>query len=108
MVLTLSSSCLRAGISRSASFFTATTLERVPQPTTATLSSGDSIHSRASSQPCGPSAATHATANSATMSLSVLPNQLRKSSLVIFDSSAIRPAKYIASYIPVSKRSRAS
>ena len=61
------------------------------------ISFPDSIHSRARSCPCWLSAATQATVYSLSMAQFALSSQWRRSFLVILRSSAIRPARYIAS-----------
>jgi len=75
----------------------ATRLLRVLQPAVAAFSSFESIHSRAISHPWALSAVTHGTMEERMGSWVALASQCCKSAFVIFLSSAIRPARYMAS-----------
>src|SRR5690606_16395597 len=96
------SNVFNAFISSSSSGLMLTILLKVAHPADATCSSLLSIHSRASSHPCGFSDATHGTEYSLIIYHLDFLAQSFSCFLVILLPSAIKPARYMASHIPLS------
>src|SRR5687767_13690680 len=92
----------RKGISNSSSGFTETSPLNVAHPAAAVFSCDEPVHSRASSSPYRLPLATHGTVNSQTLEEVEFFIHAWRSFFVIFSSSAINPARYMASALPVA------